>query len=61
MHTCNVTRKLIGFPAYSIEILEQEGECSNKKQTIFLVKQGKFKVGVVPADRLDCLLLKVFL
>jgi hypothetical protein len=35
-----------------------EGECINKKQAVFLVNQGKFKVGVVPADRLGCLLQK---
>jgi hypothetical protein len=29
-----------------------------KKLAIFLVKQGMFKVAVVPADRLGCLLLK---
>jgi hypothetical protein len=27
---------------------------------MFIVKQGKFKVGVIPADRLGCLLLKIF-
>jgi hypothetical protein len=31
---------------------------STQKWTISLVKQGKFKVGVVPADLLGCLLLK---
>jgi hypothetical protein len=31
---------------------------TNKKRTISLVKQGKFKVGVAPADRRVCLLLK---
>jgi hypothetical protein len=30
---------------------------SSQKWTISLVKQGKFKVGVVPADGLDRLLL----
>jgi hypothetical protein len=33
----------------------------SQKWTISLVKQGKFKVGVVPADGLDLLLLKTFL
>jgi hypothetical protein len=36
----------------SIEIKELEGECLVKKWMISLVKQGKFKVGVVPADGL---------
>jgi hypothetical protein len=31
---------------------------SSQKWTVSLVKQGKFKVGVVPADGLGCLLLK---
>jgi uncharacterized Fe-S cluster-containing radical SAM superfamily protein len=46
-------------PIKTIEIQELEGEGANKKQTIFFEKQGKFKVGVVPADRLGCLLLKI--
>jgi hypothetical protein len=33
---------------------------SSQKWTIFLVKQGKCKVGVVPADGLGRLLLKLF-
>jgi hypothetical protein len=32
---------------------------TGQKKTILLVKQGKFKVGVVPPDRLGCLLLKI--
>jgi hypothetical protein len=31
---------------------------SSQKWAISLVKQGKFKVGVVPADGLGCLLRK---
>jgi hypothetical protein len=31
---------------------------SSQRWTIFLVKQGKFKVGAVPADGLVCLPLK---
>jgi hypothetical protein len=31
---------------------------SSLKWTVSLVKQGKFKEGVAPADRLGCLLLK---
>jgi hypothetical protein len=38
----------------TIEILELEGYC--QKQTMPLKKQGKFKVGVVPADGLGHLL-----
>jgi hypothetical protein len=34
---------------------------SSQKWTISLVKQGKSKVGVVPADRLGCLLLKIII
>jgi hypothetical protein len=34
---------------------------SSQKWTISLVKQGKFKVGVGPADRLGHILLKLFL
>jgi hypothetical protein len=33
---------------------------SSQKWTISVVNQGKFKVGVVPADGLGCLLLKLF-
>jgi hypothetical protein len=33
---------------------------SSQQWTIFLVKQGNFKVGVVPADGLGRLLLKHF-
>jgi hypothetical protein len=29
-----------------------------KKRTISLEKQGKFKVGVVPVDKLGCVLLR---
>jgi hypothetical protein len=32
----------------------------SQKWTIPLAKQGKFKAGVVPADGLGCLLLKLF-
>jgi hypothetical protein len=42
-----------------IEIYELEVDCTNKKQTIFLVTR-KFKVGGVPTVRLGCLLLKLF-
>jgi hypothetical protein len=45
----------------SIEIKELEGECLIKKWMISLAKQGKFKVGVVPADGLGCLQLKTIL
>jgi hypothetical protein len=34
---------------------------SSQKWKISLVKQGKFKVGVVPADILGCLQLKTIL
>jgi hypothetical protein len=33
---------------------------SSQKWTKSLVKQSEFKVGVVPADGLDCLVLKNF-
>jgi hypothetical protein len=33
---------------------------SGQKWTISLVKKGKLKVGVVPADRLGYLLLQLF-
>jgi hypothetical protein len=45
--------------AAAIEVSELEGEClHSQKWAISLVKQAKFKVGVVPADGLDHLLLK---
>jgi hypothetical protein len=34
---------------------------SSQKWTISLLKQGKFKIGVVPADGPGCLLQKLFL
>jgi hypothetical protein len=40
--------------------LKTERRISCKTRMISLVKQGKFKVGVVPADRLRCLLLTCF-
>jgi hypothetical protein len=45
----------------NIEIYEVEGEFQVKNWTISLEEQGKFKVGVVPADGLDRLLLIFFL
>jgi hypothetical protein len=35
-------------------------EISSQKWTISFVNQGKFKVGVVPADRQGCYLLEIF-
>jgi hypothetical protein len=45
-------------PERLLDIEIYELECLVKKWTIFLVKQGKYKVGVVSADRLCCSLLK---
>jgi hypothetical protein len=42
-----------------IEMFKTRRKISSKKWTVSLVKQGKFKVGVVSADRLGHLLLKL--
>jgi hypothetical protein len=41
---------LLALQMYFHRNLKLEGECLVEKWTIFLVKQGKFKVGAVPAD-----------
>jgi hypothetical protein len=43
-----------------IEILGLEGESMNEKWTINPCRQGKLDLGVIPADRLGCFLLKTF-
>jgi hypothetical protein len=43
-----------------IEILGLEGESMNEKWTINPCRQGKLNLGVIPADRLGCFLLKTF-
>jgi hypothetical protein len=42
------------------EILGLEGESANEKWTINPCRQGKLDLGVIPADRLGCLLLNTF-
>jgi hypothetical protein len=53
-----------GFQSYYPKPIDSkdyvEGECLSQKWTISHVKQGKFKVGVVPADGLGRLLIKIF-
>jgi hypothetical protein len=50
----------IYFETRTIEILGLEGESANEKWMINPCRLGKLDLGVIPADRLGCLLLKTF-
>jgi hypothetical protein len=50
----------LGLFSKIIEILGLEGESMNEKWTINPCRQGKLHLGVIPADRLGCFLLKTF-